>query len=96
MKWIDTTSYSQSDKERIPRAWTIRSENLTITVHRHIYHDPDVWLISCQHICDCKKLKSKDIELAKNEALNYVASCINNLSLEIYQLLMESTNETHN
>lgn len=87
MKWIDTTSYSQSDKERTPRVWTIKSKSLAITVHRHRHYDPDIWLLSCPHICDCKELKSKDIELAKNEALNYVAAYINGLSSEIYSII---------
>jgi len=87
MKWIDTTSYSHGEKDRTPMAWTIKSKSLAITVHRHRHYDPDIWLLSCPNICDCKELKSKDIELAKNEALSYIASYIGNLSSELYLII---------
>ena len=97
MEWKDTTSYSQSDKERIPRSWTIKSVELSITVHRHRDYDKDVWLLSCVNLhIDCKQLGNKDIELAKNEALNYVASYINILSSEINLMIEETNNETRN
>ena len=53
--------------------------------------DNVVYFANCMsllfNICDCKELKSKDIELAKNEALSYIASYIGNLSSELYLII---------
>lgn len=96
MEWKDTTSYSQSDKERIPRSWTIKSKNITVTVHRHRHYDKDVWLLSCYPIYDCDKLKNKDLKLAQNEALELVKDYIEKQLSEINLMIEETKNETRN
>jgi len=70
MKWTDGTSYSQSDKEKIPAVWNAKAGSLRLTVHKHIYYDKDQWLLSGLGIFDKHLLHNKDVDLAKQEALD--------------------------
>lgn len=50
-----------------------RTEMLRIGVHRHIHHDPDVWILTCYEVGIREhELKEKDLEKAKGEALEFV------------------------
>jgi len=69
VEWKNVTSYSRGEKDRTPRVWDARIGQFRLSVHRHIYFKPDVWLCSCHGICDCQPLESKDIDQAKVEAL---------------------------
>lgn len=70
MEWKDITSYSQRDKERIPRVWECKlAPNISVTVHKHIYYG-NAWLLSCEFLgYDCFQLGTEDIENAKTKAL---------------------------
>jgi hypothetical protein len=73
MDWKDETTYSRDAKEKIPSVWRLGDKTLRISLHRHIYYEPDQWLLSCYHIgLKEKVLKSKDLEKAKKEALAIV------------------------
>lgn len=65
--WMDITTYSRSEKERIPRIW--RHVPSGVVVHRHIAHDPDTWLLSWSFAgIKNRELIAEDIEAAKAEA----------------------------
>lgn len=70
MEWKDITSYSQRDKERIPRVLECKlAPNISVTIHRHIYYGNE-WLLSCKFLgYDCFQLGTEDIENAKTKAL---------------------------
>ena len=88
MEWKDTTSYSRSDNERIPRSWQIKSGSLIITIHRHRDYDPDIWLVSCYELSISQhKLKNKELNQAKNEALLIVKNAIEILRSDINKLI---------
>jgi hypothetical protein len=70
--WKDETSYTQGDKERIPRSWVRWDGLLRVTVHRHIHYPPDQWLLSCAPWFDKRELESKDADAAKDEAVTLV------------------------
>lgn len=72
VKWKNTSSFSQGDKDRTPNCWTTKAGRIRIVVHRHIHHAPDVWLLSCDALRIGNELKSRDIEDAKGEALAIV------------------------
>ena len=74
MEWKDTSSYSKSDKERIPTSWCFYAGEIRISVHRHIYYDEDTWLLSCDPFFNKYELPHKDIEKAKRTALDLVAT----------------------
>lgn len=73
MKWKDTSSYSQTDKVRIPNCWDIQVGAFCVTVHHHIHYPKDTWLVSCRGL-DVSQvpLNSKDISQAQPEALKYI------------------------
>lgn len=50
MVWSDSTSYSQSQKERVQNSWTYKNAVLQITVTKgHIYHKGE-WVMHCFQI----------------------------------------------
>lgn len=74
--WNDVSSFSQGDKERIPNCWKIKGGKLTVTVHRHIHFKKDDWLLSCEPWFSQHLLDSKEVEEAKNEALQKVRGAL--------------------
>ena len=70
MKWKEgRRSYDQEK----PDSYELETESVKISVHRHIHHDPDTWLISCYDVRIVQReLKSKIDLHARNEALKMV------------------------
>jgi hypothetical protein len=77
VKWKDTTSYSQSDRKRVPRVWSTNVGMLQVSVHRHIDFDPEQWLLSTvPALFEKVALASGEFALAKAQALALVqAAC---------------------
>lgn len=77
MKWQDGTSYSKSDKERIPRILEVNVRGLTIIIHRIIHYDE--WHLTVRgklnikdlqlHTEDLEEAKIKGMEIVMNEIL---------------------------
>lgn len=85
--WKDATRYSRDDIERKPRTWEIEAPGVTIIVTRHIYHEPDVWLLTCREVnIDLKPLKAKEIEAAKAEAIDAVTARLQVLTKSVARL----------
>ena len=70
IEWKDETCYSRSDVERVPRAWACTVGGVKVSVHRHIHHEPDAWLLTCRPWFECKELPSKAAPIAKRQALD--------------------------
>lgn len=69
IQWKDATSYSQSDKERIPQTWKTDINGYELIVTRIIHHS-DVWFFRCRTLgIESRELRSKDIVYAKHEAI---------------------------
>ena len=84
--WYDTTSYSQRDKERVPRVWTLLLRNVKIIVHRHIHYDG--WLLSCRDLqIDMIELENTDIDQAKQEAVEIVGNTLKTRIRQYTQIL---------
>lgn len=48
--WVDTTTYSRNDENRVPSCWTYYTGKLRISVLTgHRYH-PDKWVLHCPQI----------------------------------------------
>lgn len=47
-----------------------------LTIHRHVYHPPNVWLASCHGLFSQSVLKSIDPEDAKIEAVKLVRAVL--------------------
>lgn len=73
MQWMDTTSYSRGEKNRVPRVWRVDLGKVDITVHRHIDY-PDAWMLKCNYLGLNRELSSKEVEAAKHEAVTSVKS----------------------
>jgi hypothetical protein len=72
-KWKDGTSYSRGQEDRTPSTWNCETKSLSITVTRHSWFEKDDWILHCYKIgIERHKLSSKDLELAKAEALDIV------------------------
>jgi hypothetical protein len=68
VQWKDTTSYSYTDKERIPRIWEATIGSIRLSVHRYV--GLDGWYLSTNpDICTTRGLHSKTHEEAKQEAI---------------------------
>ena len=67
--WKDTTSYSRSDKERVPRTWEADLPGVRLIVTKHRDYG-DEWTTSCyplyNEVCG---LQTTDVEEAKKKAL---------------------------
>ena len=83
--WKDETVYSQSDKVREPRTWTIKSGNLAVTVTRKVY-DPGAWYAICHALGIERRLADTDLPQAKRAAKALVASKIAKLAAEFEQI----------
>lgn len=70
-KWKDISSYSQSDKKRVPHTFEIRASGLIVTVTRWIHGDPARWYLLCYEagFRSHTGLNNQDLEDAKKEAL---------------------------
>ena len=69
IQWKDSTSYSQSEKERTPRTWKAEIKGYEVIVTR-IVHCPDSWFLRCRDFgIDSRELRSKDAVYAKHEAV---------------------------
>jgi hypothetical protein len=73
--WKDVTSYSQRDKEKIPRTLELRKLspfNTRLVISRHI-HYPDTWLVSCKGTdIDNVDLHTDNVEEAKQKAIDCI------------------------
>ncbi len=73
--WRDVSSYSYTDKERVPSVFEYKTPVLRLSVHRHMDGAKDDWFLSCREAgFDKKLLTAKGIEEAKAEALERVKS----------------------
>lgn len=67
--WRDTTTFSQSDKERVPRSFERIFGDFRLCVHRHIHYPPDTWLATCHpEIFMQRPLQAKTVADAQHEA----------------------------
>lgn len=72
-EWKDSTSYSQRDKDRIPKSWSATGEGLSITVTRLHGAPQDEWYMNCYDIrLGTIPLENKELEAAKQEAIHIV------------------------
>jgi len=84
IKWQDVTSYSQSDKERIPRTFQAQLGVIGLTITRHKDYDADDWVFSTYpNLLYKDVLDSKDLEDAKKEALTLLEKEVMKLQASI-------------
>ena len=74
--WKDTSSFSQGDKERIPKCFRASVGFLTLTVHRHIHYEKDDWLLSVVGIFDNKVVSKGSSDDAKEVAVALVKATL--------------------
>ena len=71
IKWLDTTSYSQSDKERKPAWWETKVGRIRVSVG-NVYRGEKGWFMHCDPWFDTFEIKAKDEIDAKEKALHRV------------------------
>jgi hypothetical protein len=69
MKWKNTSSFSQSDKLRIPTTFVAEIGRLKITVTRHIHHAPTDWILICEPFFTQKVISDGTADEAKESAV---------------------------
>lgn len=81
--WKDTSSYSQSDKERVPHEFTYQTKNLRIIVHRKLHLD-GLWFLSCYELgLQDRELEAVEAVKAKKEGLDYVRNHVASLAAQL-------------
>ncbi len=85
IKWKDTTSYSRGERGKVtPRSWTCEIGEFNLCVTRHIHHDPTAWISICDGVLHSgNELESKDLEDAKQEAIDEFVAIFQEALLEI-------------
>lgn len=86
--WKDTTSYSQSDKEKKPTTWTVKNGPLQITVTcGHNHYKPD-WVMHCRELgIDTKHIGAFDTPYeAKQCAITVVGEYITRLACALERI----------
>ena len=87
--WKDITTYSKSDKGKIPKVWENRIHGLRIVVHRHIWYEKDDWLLSCNELgIDNWKLNNKDRNKALKEAIEMITGKLES-KIKEYKYILE-------
>lgn len=71
MEWIDITSYTKGDTQRIPRTYKADLVGIVIILTRHIDY-PDSWLLRCSELYLERDLETDDIEVAKEITIGRV------------------------
>lgn len=74
-KWKDVSSYSQGDKERVPKSFNIAFQDppLRITVTRYLGYPPDTWVMHCHDLnMSERELVNTDLVRAQDEAIRLV------------------------
>lgn len=83
LKWNDRTSYSRTDKERVPRVWEADLPLCRIVVHR-LLGVSDVWFLSCRELrIDSIALGSATAEQAQREGLVYVRETVRKMHADL-------------
>lgn len=78
--WEDITTYSYTDKVRIPTIFKTKIADCTISiVMGHIYY-PDTWIMNCYEL-NLKDKPLKDTITAADAATKALAICKNKISL---------------
>jgi len=82
-EWYDDSSYRRgSDAD--PISFRFLTKSLEISVHRHIDHTPDTWLVSCRQIEMSRVvLDNTDAHLARGEATDKVTDRLELMLLEL-------------
>lgn len=72
--WVDETSYSRDYAGQEPKTWCLRvTDDLRITVTRHIAYPPNVWLLYCPALnLPHTPLASGDLDKACAQAVGMV------------------------
>lgn len=83
-EWIDSTSYSQSDLEKKPTCWSLKTKSLRIIITcGHIYYKGE-WIMHCFDLgIKEMSLFVKTKEEAKKKSINIVKNLLNNMLKEI-------------
>ncbi len=86
MEWKDCTSYSRSDKERVPRTYEFRGERIRLVVTRK-YDIETTWFGCCFGIdIDGIDLHTNDLEEAKSQLVAIVKERLMKMSACLEEL----------
>ena len=67
-KWVDGVRSGKVISSEL------RINKIVIQVHRHVSASPDIWWLSCKNVfISMRRLESRDIELAKLQAVQIVS-----------------------
>jgi hypothetical protein len=84
INWKDITSYTKTEKERLPRSFQSEGLSATLTVHRHRDYDGEQWLLSVYSLgINNQKLKSKDTIKAQKEAIDFLKNKLQGILAEL-------------
>ena len=72
-RWKDITSFSETDKERMPRTWELSFGGFRLIVTRHRAFAPDMWVMTCAPWWTMPiEIGAMDVDLARRIAIDRV------------------------
>jgi len=88
IKWTDGTSYSKSEKERIPRVWRAKIKTMDIIIHR--IHGIPGWYLTSRYLnIKDYALTYEDIEQCKTRVEDIVKKSLYSNIREMQDILAE-------
>jgi hypothetical protein len=88
IEWKDSTSYSQSDKERKPTSFTVKIKNIDITIHKYVGCGDMLFVSSRTLKIQTCNLDTTNYEEAKEKAL----ACIKGYMKTVIEEYQEAIN----
>lgn len=92
LKWNDSTSYSQSDKERKPTSYTITINGIDVNIHRYVGCGDMLFVSSRTLKISASDLKTTNYDEAKEKALEYIKSFMQD-TIKKYQEFIDVVNQ---
>lgn len=93
-EWKDITAYMQGEKERTPRTWELRLQELgyKVIVTRHLYAE-NTWIFKCREAnIEFLDLETDNIEEAKEKAITIIKKHLNELLLKVQNEIRNFSN----
>jgi hypothetical protein len=85
--WVDTTTYSRGDKDRVPSCWTYYTGKLTITIFNTHRVYAGQWLINCPELSISNgnlNLQSETpVQIVQKRAINSIKKYLNKMIASI-------------
>lgn len=92
MKLNWSKNYKKKNKD-VVESYSIEAP-FNMSLHHHIYYDPDEWLFTCRDIDMMGiQLNTKDIDVAEEKAIDIIKDYVDNINKKYKELIGGYTDE---